>query len=67
MYRLIYFDSVDGYDTLDFVRERDILDCVVFLQRDDQVVVCIVDYKLNTIKEKCINFEEHKQYIDHYL
>jgi hypothetical protein len=64
MFRLVYFDPVQGYGSFDSSRYNQILDTDNHLKQEGKKVICIVDYDLKLIENKSPDYCEHRDNID---
>ena len=67
MLRLIYFTSYLGYCFKDAISREEILQIQDKLQSTKADVICIVDLKDNITLNRCSDFQEHLNRLDHVL
>jgi hypothetical protein len=64
MFRLIYFNPLKGYGTLDSDDDPQILVTGNLLRDNGVNVVCIVDYQQKLILNKSPDYNLHRDFID---
>jgi hypothetical protein len=67
MYRLIYFDSRFGYQTVDFKDDSETAKAEDVVKKSDALLICVVDYCRKAILKKCDDFSSHQEQIDHII
>ncbi len=67
MYRLIYFEPGAGYKTFDSESDREILESERALERQHIQVICVVDYRKQSISNKSLDFVKHTDGIDEII
>ncbi len=67
MFRLIYFNSSLGYQSFDYKDVTDFPEAEQVAKNHDAVIVCVVDYYHKSILHKCLDFNKHRDDIDHLI
>lgn len=67
MFRLVYFDPIQGYGTFDSSRYNQIQDTDNHLKQEGKKVICIVNYDLQLIEHKSPDYCEHRDNIDNFI
>lgn len=64
MYRLIYLEPGTGYRSFDSDNGAEIHANAEQLRKQEILVICVVDYAKQSIKQKCTDFNNHCDSID---
>jgi len=66
MYRIIYLNDQLVYEKFDSDNYNVIADYHMYLKKCSYKIICIVDYKIKVILNKCIDYQSHINNIDSY-
>jgi hypothetical protein len=67
MYRLIYFNRSIGYKSTDYKDDNQRIEAEQEAFDHNANVICIVDYYHKAILQKCLDFNMHREKIDHII
>lgn len=67
MYRIIYLEAEAGYKTFDSDSGAEIMKNELQLSEQKMHVICVVDYVKQAIRNKCFDFSNHTDSIDHMI